>query len=277
VYTAAHRDLASKIAVPLGLGAGVFGSLVGVGGGVLIVPAMTAIVPIPQRVITGTSLIAVLATASVSSVNFFSQDKINFEAAVVLGAAATVFAPLGARATARLDGKSLKRALAYFLLVAAPLVPMKALAFEKRTAAVRQDDAAHGDVPRIFSLSLIGACAGFASGLLGIGGGTLMTPLLALTTPLPQATVLGTSLVAMLVPSAAAAAQHAKMGNVDLRIGFFLALGCAVGGFCGSYVAVDKNVPKGALEMAFFLGMLFLSHRTFNALAPKSGLLTKAK
>ena len=131
VYTSAHRETATRLGVPLGLGAGVFGSLVGVGGGVLIVPAMTATVPIPQRVITGTSLVAVLATASVSTVNFAQGGQIDFAAAVV-GAAAMVFAPLGARATAALDGVALKRALATFLLCAAPLVPLKALAFAKR-------------------------------------------------------------------------------------------------------------------------------------------------
>lgn len=267
VYTSAHRDTATRLGLPLGLGAGVFGSLVGVGGGVLIVPAMTATVPIPQRVITGTSLVAVLATASVSTVNFVQGGQIDFAAAAVVGAAAMISAPLGARATAALDGIALKRALAYFLLCAAPLVPLKALAFAKnaKTEKAKIDDGFDATTPsRASSLAAIGACAGFASGLLGIGGGTIVTPLLALTTPLTQATVLGTSLLAMLPPSAAALVSHARMGNVDGKIGAALALGCALGGFVGSGLAVDA--PEGALETAFFLGMLFLSHRTFRGI-----------
>ena len=279
VYTSAHRETATRLGVPLGLGAGVFGSLVGVGGGVLIVPAMTATVPIPQRVITGTSLVAVLATASVSTVNFAQGGQIDFTAAAVVGAAAMVFAPLGARATAALDGVALKRALATFLLCAAPLVPLKALAFAKHGDGARAEKTAlHTNHSRSFdalaparasSLAAIGACAGFASGLLGIGGGTIVTPLLALTTPLTQAAVLGTSLLAMLPPSAAALAQHARMGNVDGKIGAALALGCALGGSVGSGLAIDA--PEGALETAFFLGMLFLSHRTFKGLAKQKG------
>ena len=282
VYTSAHRETATRLGVPLGLGAGVFGSLVGVGGGVLIVPAMTATVPIPQRVITGTSLVAVLATASVSTVNFAQGGQIDFTAAAVVGAAAMVFAPLGARATAALDGVALKRALATFLLCAAPLVPLKALAFAKRGDGACAEKTAlltkHTNHSRSFdalaparasSLAAIGACAGFASGLLGIGGGTIVTPLLALTTPLTQAAVLGTSLLAMLPPSAAALAQHARMGNVDGKIGAALALGCALGGSVGSGLAIDA--PEGALETAFFLGMLFLSHRTFKGLAKRKG------
>ena len=282
VYTSAQRKTATRLSVPLGFGAGVFGSLVGVGGGVLIVPAMTAVVPIPQRVITGTSLVAVIATASVSTVRFVRGDQVDVAAAAVIGAAAMVFAPLGARATAALDGAALKRALAYFLLCAAPLVPLKAMAFATRGGDAEPGTTNETETTRPFdataparasSLAAIGACAGFASGLLGIGGGTIGTPLLALTTPLTQATVLGTSLLAMLPPSAAALAQHARMGNVDRKIGAALALGCAFGGYHGSGLAIDA--PEGALETAFFLGMMFLSHRTFRGL-PKGKSASRA-
>tara|TARA_B110000977_G_scaffold66340_2_gene90260 strand:+ start:21295 stop:21486 length:192 start_codon:yes stop_codon:yes gene_type:complete len=62
------------------------------------------------------------------------------------------------------------------------------------------------------------------------------------------------------------------MGNVDWRIGTALGVGCAVGGFFGSQLAIDA--PSGALELAFFLGMLFLSYRTFRGL-PKGGVKMK--
>ena len=279
VYNESKRSIATKMSVPLGFGAGVFGSLVGVGGGVLIVPTMTATVPIPQRVITGTSLIAVLSTASVSSINFWNGDSIDFAAAAVVGSAAMLFAPLGATATTKVSNVNLKRILAYFLLFAAPLVPIKAYAFaskknsdDSKNIKKLSLDAIKENPVSALSLSLIGACAGFASGLVGIGGGTIVTPLLALTSDLNQATVLGTSLLAMLLPSAAALNQHRKMGNVDWRIGTALGVGCAVGGFFGSQLAIDA--PSGALELAFFLGMLFLSYRTFRGL-PKGGVKMK--
>ena len=76
-------------------------------------------------------------------------------------------------------------------------------------------------------------------------------------------------MLAMLPPSAAALAQHARMGNVDGKIGAALALGCALGGSVGSGLAIDA--PEGVLETAFFLGMLFLSHRTFKGLPKRKG------
>jgi uncharacterized membrane protein YfcA len=90
---------------------------------------------------------------------------------------------------------------------------------------------------------------------------TIVTPLLALASPLPQAAVVGTSLLAMLPPSAVALAQHHRLGNVDPRMGLTLAAGTAIGGWVGSGLAVEA--PRGVLEGVFFFGMLFLSRRTF--------------
>ena len=305
-YTPAHRAKAVAMAGPLGLVAGAFGSVVGVGGGVLIVPAITAAVPIPQRVVTGTSLIAVLSTAAVSTYNFSHAGLVDPTAAAIIGGAAMLSAPFGARLTTRLDCVQLRRVLAYFLLCAAPLVPLKAAVFHLRggddNTKVKGEDGEDGDVgdtggdggrhwtdgdkaekggggsntnadesfdavgaaPK---LAAIGLTAGLASGLLGIGGGTIVTPLLALVSPLPQAAVLGTSLLAMLPPSAVALAQHRALGNVDPRMGLALAAGTAVGGAVGSGMAVDA--PRGALEAVFFVGMLFLSKRTFATIRPK--------
>ena len=307
-YTPAHRDRAVKMSGPLGLVAGLFGSVVGVGGGVLIVPAITSAVPIPQRIVTGTSLIAVLSTAAVSTYNFSQGGCVDPTAAAILGASAMLSAPIGAQLTTRMDCVQLRRLLAYFLLCAAPLVPIKAAVFMARERAGeatpdknpdrdRAEDEtatttntttsrrrgsentspsssstfdATSEAPK---LAAIGVVAGLASGLLGIGGGTVVTPLLALVSPLPQASVLGTSLLAMLPPSAMALAQHHRLGNVDPRMGLTLAAGTAVGGALGSGLAVDA--PRGALEAAFFVGMLFLSKRTFATLRPKPKVGTK--
>ena len=158
---------------------------------------------------TGTSLIAVLSTAAVSTLNFSSGGCVDPAAAAILGCSAMLSAPLGAQLTTRMDCTSLRRLLAYFLLCAAPLVPLKAFIFkmreeDKKTGMTGSTEkTAAGDTDEAFDamamaprLAAIGVTAGLASGLLGIGGGTIVTPLLALVSPLPQAAVLGTSLLA---------------------------------------------------------------------------------
>jgi len=262
---ATDRARATMMSAPLGFLAGAFGATVGVGGGALIVPVLASSTSIPQRVVSGTSLVAVVATAAVSARTFASEGLVDARAAGILGAAAMVSAPLGARLTARVNCEALRKMLAYFLLLSAPMVPAKAAVFRwRREDEEKREFDAMNAAPQLVA---IGVTAGTASGLLGIGGGTLVTPLLAAATPLSQAAVVGTSLLAMIPPSIVALGTHYKMGNVQPRIAASLAVGTALGSGVGSSLAADA--PRGFLEGVFFFGMLFLSNRTFRALKKK--------
>lgn len=300
---------ARRMAGPVGLLAGLFGSIVGVGGGVIIVPTIvSACKTIPQRVVSGTSLAAVLATAVSSAYTYSAAGCVELGAAALISPAAMLTAPFGARLTSRLDCAALRRTLGLFLLAAAPLVPFKAYLLhsaesgagshassqEGGAAAEAGDSSSCADGDDVIAstsgvaapegqrstgglasalqelsfpgpakaaaLVATGAVAGVASGLLGVGGGLIVTPLLALTMPYPQSTVLGTSLLSMIPPASAALAQHHRLGNVDWRMAATLAVGTAIGSVAGSGAAVQA--PPGYLEVAFCLGMAFLGRKT---------------
>jgi uncharacterized membrane protein YfcA len=87
-------------------------------------------------------------------------------------------------------------------------------------------------------ISLVGAVTGYASGFLGIGGGLIMVPLLTLGTEMTQSQVLGTSLLAMVVPSIIASVTHFRLGNIVLPILPTMIIGSAIGGYAGGKVAV---------------------------------------
>ncbi|KAL4855886.1 putative membrane transporter protein [Chlorella vulgaris] len=319
---------ARRLSAPVGVLAGLFGSVCGIGGGVIIVPAIvSACKTIPQRLVSGTSLAAVLSTALVSAYTYSSSGCVDLASAMLISPAAMLTAPLGARLTARLNCTALRRILGYFLLAAAPLVPLKAYLLlshpeqeeEPGTATANNSsttssssgtslaDAAHSAPASVAAvaaaaepevaaasppegaaglladlkfpapataamLTATGAAAGLASGLLGVGGGVIVTPLLALLTPFAQVTVLGTSLLAMIPPASAALLQHHRLGNVDWRMAAALAAGTALGSVAGSSVALQA--PPGYLEAAFCIGMLFLGRKTLqtaSATAAASG------
>lgn len=77
-------------------------------------------------VVSGTSLAAVLSTALVSAHTYSSSGCVDLAAAALVSPAAMLTAPLGARLTARLNCTALRRILGFFLLAAAPMVPLKA-------------------------------------------------------------------------------------------------------------------------------------------------------
>ncbi|GMH40524.1 hypothetical protein BSKO_08428 [Bryopsis sp. KO-2023] len=264
----------------IGFVAGAVGSVVGVGGGTLIVPMVSNFcTSIPQRVISGTSLAAVISTGLVASYTYGASASIDYSAAVLVSTAAMLGAPFGARMTMVLDNAKLKRILGYFLMAAAVLVPLKSLFMQDdMLASNTAENASSTDSsppqpstenpwdltwPGLSQMTLLsgtGLIAGVASGLLGIGGGTIVTPLLAIATSMPQTHVVGTSLCAMIPPSIVGLIQHHRLGNVDWRLGLGLALGTMIGGFAGSNLAL--TIPDSGLKGVFAVAMFSLGRLT---------------
>eukprot|EP00936_MAST-01D_sp_MAST-1D-sp1_P002885 g2885.t1 len=108
-------------------------------------------------------------------------------------------------------------------------------------------------------LGAIGAGTGFASGLFGVGGGSIMTPSLALCTDMSQHTVIGTSLLAMLLPSAVGAVSHARLGNVVLWALPPVVGGTVLGAYAGAKMGL--SLPEQDLRVFFGCLMAFLGYR----------------
>jgi len=265
---------AQRLAPPLGFAAGLFGSLVGIGGGALITPVLVRATEVPPRVISGTSLCAVLATSTAAGWAYSDAGQVDLQAAAVLGAAAMLTAGAGARFVHKVAPETTRRALGAFLCFVAPLIPAKAWALRhvKRegeepggaVGSAERTDKGGGGTPSSAAdfavLVATGLAAGFASGAFGVGGGTVVTPLLALTTDMAQVSVVGTSLTAMFVPSLVALASHARLGNVRLGLGLPLAAATLCGAALGSRLGLAA--PPGYLEAAFGGGMLYLGVMT---------------
>lgn len=99
----------------------------------------------------------------------------------------------------------------------------------------------------ILSLILIGILAGFLSGLVGVGGGIIMVPLLVLFLSLTQHQAQGTSLAVLAVPvTALAVFNYYKEGQLNLKYAAIIAVFFVVGSIVGSKFALslDQKVLK---------------------------------
>lgn len=200
-----------------------------------------------------------------------TNGSIDFTAALLIGSTAVLAAPFGARMTMVLDNKKLKRILGYFLMVVALIIPLKAILTGALELPINMDLSIpkeyvpvgefgkFGGLP-VPLLLCTGLSAGFASGLLGIGGGTIVTPMLAVATAMPQTYVLGTSLCGMIAPSIVGLIQHHRLGNVDWLLAGGLALGTMLGGLVGSTSAL--SVSENTLKGIFAFTMLALGRLT---------------
>jgi uncharacterized membrane protein YfcA len=106
-------------------------------------------------------------------------------------------------------------------------------------------------IPRMtFLYILLGLLVGVLSGIVGIGGGIMIVPVLVSLFHMSQHKAQGTSLTALLAPVGALAFwEYYKAGNVDLKAGLLIAAGFLVGGYFGGLWA--QQLPELALRRVF--------------------------
>lgn len=233
---------------------GSVGAVVGIGGGNIMVPFMTLVgTSLTQHQIIATSLVAVVCTGMASASSYMLAGAVHAPAAVLITVAASITAPLGARLSARLPAKQLRLCVALFVLACSPLVPLKGYLLQGRTDGTSSADTNSTNYQLSYQSAAIvfstGALAGLSSGLLGIGGGVVLTPALALATDLPQVSVLGTSLTAMIIPSVVGALVHYRAGRIAIAAAWPLALGAAAGASVGGRCAMQ--LPEEELRLVF--------------------------
>lgn len=115
--TSARGPLLPLIAV--GAAAGLLSGLFGVGGGILLVPAMVLIVGFVQHRAQATSLAAIVPIAVVGALVFGRADSVNFVAAALLAVGSLVGVQVGARLMHRLSDQALTRVFGVFLVIVA--------------------------------------------------------------------------------------------------------------------------------------------------------------
>ena len=103
--------------------------------------------------------------------------------------------------------------------------------------------------PRLVRLAVIASLGGAFSGLFGVGGGTIVVPLLILWLGYEEREATGTSLAAIVVIAAMAAAVHGLYGNVDVAEGVLIGIP-AVGGVVAG-TALQQRVPQRAVSIVF--------------------------
>ena len=107
---------------------------------------------------------------------------------------------------------------------------------------------------RQLRLAAIATAAGAFSGLFGVGGGTIIVPLLVLWLGYEQKEATGTSLAAIIVIGVLAAAAQAVYGNVDLWKGLLIAVPAIAGVVTGT--AIQQRISERAVALAFVVLLL---------------------
>ncbi|NNL66490.1 MAG: sulfite exporter TauE/SafE family protein, partial [Myxococcales bacterium] len=147
----------------IGLIAGAFSALFGVGGGVVIVPLLILLLDYDPARATATSLAAIIVTASAAAASHALLDNVRWSEALLIGIPAMIGVTAGVALKNRISSRALTLGFAAFLVVVAGRI---ALGGE----AGGLEDPGAGEFALI---ALLGITAGAVAGLFGVGGGTV--------------------------------------------------------------------------------------------------------
>ena len=235
------------MSVLIGLIAGLFGGLVGLGGGVVMIPLMVGVLRVGQHKAHGTSLVALVFTGIAGAITYATKGAVDITASVLIAVTAIFTARAGARFAHALAEWKLKRSFGAFLIIVSLLLLMKPY-----LSHISQP--AEGWT-KITVLLLTGVFTGFLSGMLGVGGGTIMVPAMVLLAGFSQHTAQGTSLLAMIPAGGVGAFTHLRLGNVEVKLIPGLIPGILVGTFLGGTLA--QILSETVLRIVFAVVLIW--------------------
>ncbi len=260
--------------IAIGLLASMFGSMVGIGGGIIIVPALTILMHIDIKEAIGSSLISIVAMSSMASATYAKKGWIHFQLGYVLVVSTLFGSIIGSHIAINAHSNVLGLMFGLFLLVPASLLLKKPARVEKPPVDLTGDpvNGIHGEfcefpghppipfvVRRIKTQIAALTASGLFSGLLGIGGGLLNVPVIHQIGGVPFKMAAATSTLMMGLTSLMAVIVFLGSGSVNPSLSSDIVIGALLGAYLGPKIA--SRVPATRLVQLLVVLMIASSIR----------------
>lgn len=240
----------------IGIVAALFGSIVGLGGGIIIVPALVLLGPnllgehVSSQTAVGTSLAVLIFTALASTWTYRKQGKVDFRSGWLLFATSGPAAMVGAQLTNAIPQGPFQLAFGLFMFAMFGLMVarerMKPLNIDWPIKRVFTDGsgAVHHYGYNLPLALLVGLAVGLCSGLFGIGGGSLFVPVMVILFRFPPHIATASSMFVIFLSSILGSTVHLWHGNIDWPLFLALAPGALIGGRLGAVIASKLSGPQ---------------------------------
>jgi len=254
-----------------GVAAGAFGSILGLGGGLLIVPLLTLGFGLPLREAVGCSLVCVIVTSSASAGVYLQRRQANLRLGMVLELFTAAGAIVGGAIAFLIDERVLAGLFAVLLVYVAvtmlgglrqqaPAAPATDVETpppsDTAAAGPGGDREDRGYATERLPLAALGSVgAGVASALLGIGGGLIKVPVMHLVLGVPLRVATATSNLMIGITASASAAVYLVRGGIDAYVTGPTAIGVFVGATLGS--RLGHRISVRSLRVLFVAVLLY--------------------
>lgn len=218
-----------------GLAAGLLGGAFGIGGGLVLVPAL-GFIGLERHRAHATSLAGIVLIGFTGAISLGVADSVRWDIGLTIGIGGVLGSVIGASTMHRMSSRGLKIAFGTVLLLAGlrMIAGSSPLPGAAEFSTLTQAAVGLG----------IGLVAGLLAGVTGIGGGTVNVPSMVFFLGLPQLLAQGSSFVAVVMTAIAGTVVNFKNGRVLIRDGLFVGAGGSAGALVSSQISlgVDEKV-----------------------------------
>jgi len=215
--------------IPLGFAAGLLGSMIGLGGGIIVVPILTFL-GFPPTAAASNSLFAALSNAIASTISYSKQNRIEYSLGLKLGLLSIPGTVLGAIISTDVAPDMFKILFGFVLIASAAYIFLRKKIETKEKRISKQ-----------MMIFAIGASffAGVISSFFGIGGGIIFVPLMVVGMGMAMKKAAPTSQMILLFASLSGVIVHSLLGHPDFLQAGLLAIGSFIGGLVGARLSID--------------------------------------
>lgn len=239
------------VLLSIGLAAGTIGSLIGLGGGVIIVPALLFfstytgyLQTISPQVAVGTSLIIMIFTGLSSTLAYLKHKMVDYKSGLIFFLGSGPGGIVGAWINQTLDMRTFNIFFGAFMIFVSLLLlvnhklkpmPLKAENGIHRTFIDNEGRTWEYGFQPVIAI-FIAFIVGLSSGLFGIGGGSLMVPAMLLLFLFPPHVAVATSMFMIFLSSIVSSTTHISLGHINWQYAFLLIPGAWFGAKLGAFI-----------------------------------------
>jgi len=215
----------------LGVTAGILGSMIGLGGGIVLVPVLTFL-GFPPTVAASSSLFGALSNAVASTISYSRQKRIAYSLGLKLGLLSIPGTILGAFLSTDISPNSFKILFGFVLIASAVYIFVR-----------KRIENAEKTLSAQMMIFAVGASffAGLISAFFGIGGGIIFVPLMIVGMGMTMKKTAPTSQLILLFSSFSGVIVHSILGHPDFFQAGLLAIGSFIGGLIGARLSLNVN------------------------------------
>lgn len=249
----------------MSIGIGFISTMIGIGGGSLLVPILVIVFGVDIHTAVAVSMFNIVFSKISGTIAYGRKNVVDFRAGLIFGITTAIGAFLGALLSAQIESLELQAIFGGVLAVTSSIMIIRANGGEKeaeehesrrlswKREVIDADGKRRQYVVHIVPSLIAGLFAGLIGGLLGLGGGTILVPVMVFLCGMPMHVAVATSTFTIVIVGASGTIGHIIFGSLDILLAIVVVFGSIIGSYLAPRIALSISSEKLKIIFGVFL------------------------